>query len=429
MKADVIVIGSGAGGATIARELSKQGKSVAVLEWGKNNPPESSFFSNPFRFLGGMKLKSQAMLKTENEPFMEIVRCITTGGSTLAYGGVSWDPIYKMFEKFEIDLKKEVEDLKKEIIIKPLDESQMGSAAKLIDTSARELGYGWEKIDRLFSDPEKFEQTSYFFGDNTGARWDAREWILDAVKNGAKLYNETFCDKVLVENGKVFGVEGTKSNGKKIKIMADKVVVAAGGIGSPEILKKLNIDKAGKDIFVDPYFLAIGYMDKKISDIEVTRQAGILLEEDGISMGDSALPVQPYRVLALKHKKYSKIFKKSNSLSLLVEIDDDLSGEVGVNCKIKKPLSKKDYAKLEKGKEIAYKILKNAGAKDIWFTDLAAVHPGGACKIGSVVDSNLETEVKNLYVCDASVIPESTATPPVLTILALAKRLAKHIVT
>jgi len=44
---------------------------------------------------------------------------------------------------------------------------------------------------------------------------------------------------------------------------------------------------------------------------------------------------------------------------------------------------------------------------------------------GGVVDKNLQTEVDNLFVCDASVLPATPGLPPILTIVALAKRLAK----
>jgi choline dehydrogenase-like flavoprotein len=39
----------------------------------------------------------------------------------------------------------------------------------------------------------------------------------------------------------------------------------------------------------------------------------------------------------------------------------------------------------------------------------------------------LKTAYDNLYICDASVIPESWGLPPTLTVLALAKRLGKHL--
>jgi len=54
-------------------------------------------------------------------------------------------------------------------------------------------------------------------------------------------------------------------------------------------------------------------------------------------------------------------------------------------------------------------------------------HPGGTAAIGRVVDADLETEVDNLFVCDASVFPETPGLPPIVTIIALAKRLAKKL--
>ena len=54
-------------------------------------------------------------------------------------------------------------------------------------------------------------------------------------------------------------------------------------------------------------------------------------------------------------------------------------------------------------------------------------HPGGTAAIGRVVDKDLQTEIDNLFVCDGSVLPTSAGLPPILTIVALAKRLAKQL--
>jgi choline dehydrogenase-like flavoprotein len=48
-------------------------------------------------------------------------------------------------------------------------------------------------------------------------------------------------------------------------------------------------------------------------------------------------------------------------------------------------------------------------------------------RIGEMVDTNLQTEVKNLYVCDASTFPEALDRPTVLTIIGLGKRLSDHL--
>jgi hypothetical protein len=71
--------------------------------------------------------------------------------------------------------------------------------------------------------------------------------------------------------------------------------------------------------------------------------------------------------------------------------------------------------------------LLNAGARHIYKTWYLAVHPGGTAKRADIADSNLETETDNLFVCDCSVIPETWGLPPSLTLIALGKRLGKHL--
>jgi choline dehydrogenase-like flavoprotein len=46
-----------------------------------------------------------------------------------------------------------------------------------------------------------------------------------------------------------------------------------------------------------------------------------------------------------------------------------------------------------------------------------------------MLDENLQSEVKNLYVCDASCFPEALDRPTVLTIIGLAKRLSSHLLS
>jgi len=109
-------------------------------------------------------------------------------------------------------------------------------------------------------------------------------------------------------------------------------------------------------------------------------------------------------------------------------IKDEPSGKVTPD-EIIKLNTGKDLARLAKGSAIASSILIEAGVdpKTIVSTHARGAHLGGTASIGDVVDKNLQSEVEGLYVGDASVFPKSPGAPPVLTIIALAKRLANHV--
>jgi choline dehydrogenase-like flavoprotein len=84
---------------------------------------------------------------------------------------------------------------------------------------------------------------------------------------------------------------------------------------------------------------------------------------------------------------------------------------------------------LAAAREVSEKILIEAGADPgrVMMTPLRGTHPSSTVRVGSVLDENLETEIKGLYVCDASTFPEALGRPTVLTIIGLGKRLAKHL--
>jgi choline dehydrogenase-like flavoprotein len=428
MKCDVVVVGSGPGGATIARELTQRGKKVIILEWGRDIPPGERVLLDPFKYFGGFGMRKNAFLKLNNNTMM-MYRGILTGGCTMIYGGACWEPPPNEFSEFGFDLTEEIADIKKEIAVQPLPDDFIGERGKLIMESAHELGLPWKKVDRLFKNPGKckFGDNSYPMGDRTGSRWCARDWIMDAVDKGATLMNETYCEEVIIDGNTATGVIATDGKGREIEIGADKVVVSSGAIGSPMLLQRSGISEAGRSFFNEPYLLAFGYVDRTLKpDKEQTRQAGVLLE-NGVALADMALPMPAYNQTVFKSSKFSKAFKTKNLLTVLIEIADDPVGSVSITGEITKVLTEEDKKKINYGVMLARKILRKSGAKDIWFSSLNGVHPGGTCGIGNIVDSNLKTRIDNLYVADASVLPKSMAIPPVLTILALAKRLSKQI--
>ena len=399
---DVIVVGSGPGGATVAKELSEHNKKVLILEWGGNTPIKGTL-PQAATMIG---IPGKSLLVT-NKKLHVLLRGITTGGSSVFYCGAAFDPPFEMMESHGIDIRNEIEELKKEIPIEPLSDQLMGPMANRMLTSARDLGYDWQKLNKfIFQDKCRTGCWRCAYGCPYGAKWTARNFVEEAVENGATLVNGARVKSVLTDGKRATGVE-VKKRGRSYRVEAPTVVLGAGGIGTADILRHSGVATAGYDFFVDPLVLATG----KVPDIkegkELQMQAGWHAKDEYV-MTDLAMPNVP-------------------KLSIMIKIKDDLGGRITNRGGCRKDLSKGDYRKLSNGFDHAKKILENAGVKRVSKTMVFAAHPGGTAKVGDVVDSNLKTEHDNLYVCDCSVIPEAWGLPPTLTVLGLGKRLSKHL--
>jgi len=234
-----------------------------------------------------------------------------------------------------------------------------------------------------------------------GAKWDARTYVEEAVRSGAILKANAKVDRVLLENKTAVGVEYTQK-GKTHRVYAPTIVVSAGGIGSPLILRKSGLAGAGHDFFFDPLIAVMGTVKGIKGGKEFPMATGLRLEDEGYLMTDLLWPGWIYRLFTAEVLRADRLFSHSHTLQIMIKLRD--------------------------GYERAKKILKNAGAKHIFKTWYLATHPGGTVKINDLVDSDLKTEFDNLYVCDCSVIPFSWGMPPILTLICLGKRLAKHLV-
>jgi choline dehydrogenase-like flavoprotein len=117
--------------------------------------------------------------------------------------------------------------------------------------------------------------------------------------------------------------------------------------------------------------------------------------------------------------------RDKSMLGIMTKICDEPVGRVNPDGSVSKPVTQKDREKLNEGSRISREILAKAGARNFHISRAQGAHPGGTAAVGKVVDKNLQTEVDNLFVCDASVLPASPGLPPILTLVALAKHLAK----
>ncbi len=233
---------------------------------------------------------------------------------------------------------------------------------------------------------------------------------------------------MLIKNGKAEGVVAKQSKARK-EIMAEVVILAAGALSTPVILQKSGFSNAGSGLFVD---LLVNTYGVTGGINQVNEPVMALVNHDFYK--DKGFILSPFincsskvRFMELGIKGMMMPAKKL--LGIMTKIRDDASGNVYADGSISKAVTKNDWQRLKEGSDIAREILIKAGAsgKSILVSRPQGAHPGGTAAIGKVVDSNLATELGGLFVCDASVLPVAPGLPPILTITALAKRLAKFL--
>ncbi len=422
-KFDAIVIGTGPGGGMVARDLTKYGKKVLILERGDYKPTTGKLGQTLSR---GYIPGTQLPLTKSGKP---ILRGITTGGTSNFYTATAYPPNYELLERYGVNIRQEIEDVRSELPIAPIKDELMSPAAELFMKTSRELGYDCQKFDKyIYQDRCLQNCDSCIMGCPNDAKWNSRYLVDEAIENGAEIINGAMVEKIISEGDIAIGVE-YKTGRKTTKVYADRIVLSAGGIGSPLVLRKSGFENVGEDVCGDPLMVVIGKIEGlKGTGKAVPMMTGFHLKEDGIMFSDLAMPKIMKKLFDAHAFNFTKMGEYEDILPIMVKIRDDLSGKIINNGLVDKPTSEADQAKLNKGKAIAEEILKKAGAKKTYATRVLAAHPGAGIKLGQHLDENLKTHnFDNLYVCDASVFPEPLGLPPSLSILGMGKRLAKHL--
>ncbi|MBI4833115.1 MAG: GMC family oxidoreductase [Candidatus Lindowbacteria bacterium] len=423
---DAIVVGSGPGGSTVARELSRAGKKTLVLERGKDNYK-----------LGSYLTALRVLDMNPSKEGLPMLRASITGGASVFYSASAADPPPWLATRYGVDLSPWMDEIKRETKAGLLPENLLGGASIRIMEAANKIGYHWEPMAK-FLDPAKYTR-GYCCGANThlgckcGAKWTAREYLKDAVKAGARLLIETECEEVIVDKGMAVGVSARTSDGQKKDFRAERVILSAGGLSTPLLLMRAGMDKVGDGCFSDPTVVVYGQapFEGTWADPPVSVVTWEFYDSDGIRLGTIMEPKWLLAINLLKQspKNLLSALNYKKMVGILVKVKDDLSGRVYPDGSVSKGLGEQEWGRLNKGIKTAKDILRavECPAKSIVVGDAKGAHPSGTCRIGYAVNANLETEIKNLYACDASVFPEALDRPTVLTILGLGKRLSRHI--
>ncbi len=432
LQADVIVVGSGPGGASVARELARRGKRVLILERGLD------YRSMPYygTYLGALIYSDRrSFLFTEEG--LNIIRPLMVGGATSMYCGCAAPPPGWLKDRYGIDIDREVAETCDELRIAPLPAELRGAASTRIAQAAQALGYDWQPQLKFMSParaPHFRCGANCMLGCRCGAKWNAAEWIDQAVASGAELRTGANVRRVLIEGGHVAGVTGTIGTAlapQPFTARAGTIVLAAGGIGTPRILQSSGFAEAGQGMTMDITTMVYGFVKERGIGNEPPMtwswedaQAGYMLStliDPWLLYPIGIGPHQPAN--ALKWPRWNNI------LGVMIKLKDHVSGGVFMNGKISKPMIADDRARHAEAEQICRKILIAAGAErdTLFMRPLMGTHPSGTVRIDTMLDRDLQTGVAGLYACDASVFPEALDRPTVLTIIGLGKRLARRL--
>lgn len=423
-KKSAIVVGTGAGGSVIAKEL--QGEyNVTILEEGGDFSP----FSLPVNKLAGFRKTGlffdERMIRmlipnmfVEKSKDMVMVRGIGLGGTTTIATGnaVRYDGALK---EIGINLDKQFDELYKELPITTDHQSKWTKTTGDMYEVFKEMGLDPVVTPKLLNAPKCVGCGHCAIGCPTGAKWDTRTLVDEAVNNGARLVTKCKVTNLEIKDNKVTGVHAIRK-GKREIFHADLVVLAAGGLGTPVILENSGIF-CEKSLFVDPVLCVAGPLPGLGQDRQILMP--FISQQDGYILS----PYMDY--LSFFFNKSWRLPMKDIA-SIMIKLADEGMGDVR-GKKINKELTDADKIKMKEAVELSRKILEKIGVprEKQFLGTLNAGHPGGMLPLTAAEKDTLHNPSlpDNLYVADATILPESMGNPPILTIMALARKIAKVI--
>jgi len=416
---DVIVVGSGAGGAPLAAKLAAAGLRVLIIEAGPwVNPAHlgscwTTAISN--RYYHNFAALSMS------DQFATIYYSENVGGTTVFAGGSMVRSLQDVFLSHGIDLESAFQEIERDLGVQPLPIQRMDKGTRKIMETAQSMGLSMVPMPKGLDLGRNCKRCGEcVFGCPTGTKTDARLYVNQAIDNNAKLMTSTKVVEVLHTSGEVYGVK--TRNGKEFR--SKIVVLAAGGLNTPVILQQSGIN-AGNHLFVDFFNATYGIVDD-LSQLMGPTMGAVCLdfhEEQGFLLSPF---VDPWSQAVISCPQLWWILKhlgswRENEVGIMAKIKDKMVGRVHRNGSISKTPTDDDWGKLEAGAKMSAKILKEMGVRDIIHTKHPrGAHPGGTAAVGEVVDSSLQVKgVEGLYVSDCSSFPEVPGLPPMMTIMAL----------
>jgi choline dehydrogenase-like flavoprotein len=418
----VIIIGSGAGGATVAKEL--QGKfDVTVLEAGKEFKPLklSLSFMETIKRTGLLFDEREIQLafpviKIRKTKEMVLVKGSGLGGTTTICTGnaLRMDHDLKILG---INLDDEFAEIYQEIPVNAGHQNRWREHTKRLFKISQEMNLNPQPTPKMGNYEKCINCGRCIFGCPQGVKWDSRSFLKIAQEKGAKIITGCKVESVKIENGKALGV-WAKNGWSRQFYPADLIILAAGGFATPVILQNSGI-ACEPNLFVDPVLCVVTQSKDCQQYREV--QMPFVMQQQGFMLS-------PYFDYISFFFNPTWNYPAKDILGIMIKLADSNTGSISAR-EVSKTLTAEDKQRLKQGVEICTEMLQrfDVSKEKIFLGTINAGHPGGMLPLTEQEAKTFHSErlPENLYVADATLIPKALGNPPILTIIAIAKRVSK----
>jgi choline dehydrogenase-like flavoprotein len=477
IEADVVVVGTGAGGAVVGKELAEKGYSVVLLEEGEyfDRRHFNGHFADATRFY-----REPAETLTLGNVGIPVPVGRTVGGSTTVNAGTCYRVPPRVLRRWRDELGltefsvaamdayyQRVEAILRVARAEP---RQVGKVGEVIARGCDALGYKHLPLRR--NAPECDGKGVCVFGCPTEAKRSTNvSYVPLALKAGAHLFSGARVERIVTDGGRAVGVVARAVGGAaRLTVRARATIIACGTFYTPVLLDGSGLGRGsgqlGKNLSIHPATATMAWFDETIQGYNSIPQ-GYAIEEfhdEGLLFEGSTAPIDfGAGTLPLVGPRFTDLVERFDRLAMFgFMIEDTSRGRVwNRNGKplITYVMNDADVAKMKRGQEILARVFFAAGARTVMplvhgfdelrgeadlarfrrahlrarDLDVTAYHPLGTARMGvdprtSVVGPDHAVhDCPDLYVVDGSAVPSSLAVNPQVTIMALATRAADRI--
>jgi choline dehydrogenase-like flavoprotein len=482
--ADVVIVGSGAGGATLAYELARRGREVLILERGAHVDPRDFTEDEPTQL---SNLYADGALTLSTNFRFQVAQGMCVGGSTVVNNAVCFDLPERVLGRWNDEdglnagLKPgQVGDAFDQVRkFLHVDYAHPGKslspgAVRILEGLRKNSPWPFKLVECNMADCLGCGYCN--IGCAFGKKLSALDWTLPIAqlefRGAVRVLADCEVSKVQMRDNRATGVKAALADGRNITVQADTVVLSAGAIASSLILQRsgLGEGRAGKGLaFNMGSPMTLDFPEKLHAErgMQITHYLEPTdPEHDGMAFETWFNPIISQSLFMPgwfeEHWQNMRRYPYMTCLGVVVGTGSYANvrpGLFGRGVTLDFTPSNDDFVKLKLGLQMAGRIGLQAGAKRVLPStfrtidirnerDLTRIeneigddsdvqvnsaHPQGGNPMSAdprkgVVDPQFRVYgTMNVHVVDASVFPSSITVNPQLTVMALAAYAAEEI--